>query len=228
MPHDFASGILIVGAIGALAGVYMAGRKLFGKKNQSVPSTVLRVLVGLLGLASVLWILSRPHFSATASHDSTHNPGITARGTTSTPNPIGELNGSATQSDPDSAASAPGETSRPAQPDMVLIATPAILACTVPVEPTDVPDGANATIEQMRAMRTLVITYDAATTAYINCVDSAMNDVMQQYRGVASASNLQTLKTFGVKTHNAAVDKDQALANRMNQQIRLFKAKRAS
>jgi hypothetical protein len=51
---------------------------------------------------------------------------------------------------------------------------------------------------------------------------------MRQYRGAASASNLQTLKTLGINLHNAAVDKDQALANRMNNQIRIFKAKRGS
>jgi hypothetical protein len=228
MQPELANGILVIGAIGVLAGACMAGRKLFGNKTQSVASTILWILVALLGLAAVVWILGWPHFSATAPYDSTHNPAITSSGTISPINPIGEPSGSATPPLPDSAASVSGEPSRPAQPDLVLIATSAILACAVPVEPTDIPDGANATIEQMRAMRNLVITYDAATTAYIKCVDSAVNDVTREYRGVASASNLQTLRAFGVKKHNAAVDQDQALANRMNQQIRLFKTKHAS
>jgi hypothetical protein len=227
MQHEFANGILVIGAIGVLAGAYMAGRKLFGNKTQSVANTILWFLVCLFSSAAVVWVLVWPHFSATAPYDSTHNPGITPSGTTSPNNPIGEPSATATQPLADSAAAVSGEPSRPAQPDLVLIATSAILACAVPVEPTEIPDGANATIEQMRAMRTLVITYDAATTAYIKCVDSAVNDVTREYRGVASAANLQTLRTFGVKMHNAAVDKDQALANRMNQQIRLFRAKHA-
>jgi hypothetical protein len=228
MPHELANGILVIAAIGVLAGAYMAGRKLFGNKTQSVASTILWLLVALFGLAAVVWILGGPHFSARVPYDGTHNPGITSSGTTSPINPIGEPSGSATQPLPESAAPVSGEPSRQGQPDLVLIATSAILACAVPVEPTDIPDGANATIEQMRAMRTLVITYDAATTAYIKCLDSAVNDVTREYRGVASASNLQSLRTFGVKKHNAAVDQDQALANRMNQQIRLYKSKHAS
>ena len=59
---------------------------------------------------------------------------------------------------------------------------------------------------------------------YSNCVDSTVNDVMRRYAGVASASDLQTLKSLGIKLHNSALDKDQALANRLNQQIRVFKA----
>jgi hypothetical protein len=228
MHHDFASGILVIGAIGVLAGAFMAGRRLFGKKTQSVASTILWILVGLFGLASVLWILAWPHVSATAPYESASKSGISASGTSSPTNPTSGPNGPAPQSVPDSAVSAPGGTSHPEQPDLVLLATSAILYCAVPLEPTDIPDGASASIEQMHAVRTSVFAYDAATTVYIRCVDSTVNEVMRQYRGVASASNLQTLKTLGINLHNAAVDKDQALANRMNKQIRIFKAKRGS
>lgn len=111
------------------------------------------------------------------------------------------------------------------RPDVVFSADTAFVDCAVPVEPAGIPDGATATIEQMRTAHAGVAAYDAATTAYVSCVDSAASRFAQQYRDVASKPNLQAVGTLAVTMHNAAVEKDRALADRLNRQIRVFKAR---
>ncbi len=112
-----------------------------------------------------------------------------------------------------------------AQPDVVLSAQSVFVACTVPAEPGDIPDGATATLEQMRSAHAGVSAYDAATTAYIHCLDSTASQFAQQYQDVASKPKLQAVTTLAVTLHNAAVEKDRALADRLNRQIRVFKAR---
>src|ERR1700691_2439815 len=196
MQLDFNSGVLAIAAIGGLAAMLISGFKIFRSKTQSRGATALWIVVGLFGVALIVWTVNRVYSAAEAR--------------------LGSASGAGT---------AAGETTSSAHPDLVFIATSALLTCVTPSEPTDLPDGANASIEQMRAARTTIIAYDAATTAYINCVDSTVNDITQRYQGAASASNLEALKSLAVKMHNEAVEKDQVVAERMNQQIRVFKAK---
>lgn len=207
MQPDFNSAILVIGAIAVLAALVMGGLRLFGNKTQTLAATTFWILMGVSGVAAVIWGITRTHLGAEALPDGTSKTAIAASRTTAPTTNSGD--GSA------------------AQPDLVLIATSEFLACVVPLESTGVPDGATASFGQMQAARATVIAYDAATTAYSNCVDSTVNDVVRRYAGVASTSDLQTLKSLGIKLHNSAVDKDQALANRLNQQIRVFKASAA-
>jgi hypothetical protein len=193
---DFNSGVLAIAAIGGLAAMLISGFKIFRNKAPSRGATALWILVGLFGVALIVWTVNRVYSAAEARLGSTSGAGTAA-----------------------------GETASSAHPDLVFIATSALLACVTPSEPTELPDGANASIEQMRTARTTIIAYDAATTTYTNCVDSTVNDITQRYQGVASASNLEAVKSLAVKMHNEAVEKDQAVAERMNQQIRIFKAK---
>ena len=196
MQLDFNNGILAIAAIGGLAAMLISGFKIFRNKTPSRGATALWILVGLFGVALIVWTVNRVYSAAEAR--------------------LGSASGAGT---------AAGETTSSAHPDLVFIATSALLTCVTPSEPTDLPDGVNASIEQMRAARTTIIAYDAATTAYINCVDSTVNEITQRYQGAASASNLEALKSLAVKMHNEAVEKDQVVAERMNQQIRVFKAK---
>ncbi|MFI4914436.1 MAG: hypothetical protein ACHQAR_04520 [Steroidobacterales bacterium] len=78
----------------------------------------------------------------------------------------------------------------------------------------------------MLAAQKAVKTYDAANTAYLGCLDSAADRLIRQYRGVSSQSDLNAVSALDNQIHNAAVDRDQALANSFNQQLRIFKARR--
>jgi|HubBroStandDraft_1064217.scaffolds.fasta_scaffold146561_2 hypothetical protein len=120
-------------------------------------------------------------------------------------------------------------TANPAsQPDPVLTADVAFNDCVLPPQPTDLPDGATASMPQMQQAHAAVAAYNEATNTYLKCVDAAVGRVAQQDQGAASSGSLRMVDSMGVTLHNAAVDKDRALANRFNQQIRIFKAKHGS
>jgi hypothetical protein len=135
------------------------------------------------------------------------------------------------ESSPRVSAAAVLETPTPnpaSQPDPVLTADVAFNNCVLPPQPTDLPDGATASMQQMQRAHAAVTAYNEATNTYLKCVDAAVGRVAQQDQRAASSGSLRLVDSMGVTLHNAAVDKDQALADRFNQQIRIFKAKHGS
>jgi len=112
----------------------------------------------------------------------------------------------------------------PATVDLAQSINAAILACPPTTEPP-MPDGARASREQMVEATSTFKAYDTATVAYTHCVDAAVERLAGQYAGVASAADIQQLKAFGISAHNTAVDQEQALADRLNEQVRIFKGK---
>jgi hypothetical protein len=110
------------------------------------------------------------------------------------------------------------------QIDAVALASSQLAACPLATAPK-VPDGATASLEQMNAARTAFQSYDAATNTYVKCVDSAVERLAGELRGGASPAELQRLEAFGSSAHNTAIDQEQAIADRLNGQIRAFKAR---
>lgn len=104
-----------------------------------------------------------------------------------------------------------------------LAAVPAYAACTYPRAPDRLPDGASSTVEEMVAAQKLVRQFDADITTYTAClqteVDAASKDP------AIDPERLKELDAMRLKKHNAAVDDAQALADRFNEQIRVFKAR---
>ncbi len=98
-------------------------------------------------------------------------------------------------------------------------------ACGAPSAPADVPDGATATTEQMVAAHATVKAFDEATTIYSQCVDSTAYQVNVQFKAVASGAEKDALSTLQTRLHNDAIDRDQALANKFNVQLRKYKAR---
>jgi len=128
---------------------------------------------------------------------------------------------------PPPAPSAPPVASSAAAPatvDLTQSINAAILACPPTTEPA-MPDGARASREQMVEATSAFKAYDTATVAYTHCVDGAVERLAGQYAGVASAADIQNLKAFGISAHNTAVDQEQALADRLNEQLRIYKGK---
>ena len=130
--------------------------------------------------------------------------------------------GSRTPATAPAVAPAPPVTSSPV--NLVGTASNALQACPTSTAPS-VPDGATASAEQMAAARTAFQAYDAATNSYAKCVDSAVDRIAKQSEGVASESDRQSLKTFGVRAHNTAIEQEQAIADKFNEQVRIYKAK---
>ena len=125
---------------------------------------------------------------------------------------------------PPVAVSSPAEAPPLAHAEPVPTAIAALQDCTAATPPSGVPDGSKASREQMLAARTAFQQYDAATNTFIQCVDQTIERVIQQFPQ-ASAAELDTLKTLRTGVHNTAVDQEQAFADQLNAQVRVFKTK---
>ena len=87
------------------------------------------------------------------------------------------------------------------------------------------PDGAIATREQMVAAHDTVKAFDEATTIYTQCLDTTAYQAGVQFKSVATSADTEAISALQTQLHNAAIDRDQALANRFNVQLRGFKAR---
>jgi hypothetical protein len=109
--------------------------------------------------------------------------------------------------------------------DMLKMTRVAFLACGAPAPPSDVPDGSTATREQMVAAHATVRAFDEATTIYTQCLDTTAYQAGVQFKAVATDADAAAVSALQVQLHNAAIERDQALANRFNVQLRRFKAR---
>lgn len=105
-------------------------------------------------------------------------------------------------------------------------------ACTAPQAPSSLPDGKTATVKEMLGAREVVKQYDAATNEYVACLQAegeAAGAQIDQDKGDAKEKEerKKKLAVEVVGKQNAAVDADNALAGRFNEQLRIFKARDA-
>jgi hypothetical protein len=107
--------------------------------------------------------------------------------------------------------------------------------CSYPPAPDHIPDGNTATMQEMVAGQKAVKEYDKAINAYVACLqlehDSAVSDAVKQAGGnkdklsKEQKDSLARDEAVEVQKHNAAIDQLQGVANRFNEQVRVFKAK---
>ncbi len=104
-------------------------------------------------------------------------------------------------------------------------------ACTYPTAPETIPDGNTATLDQMIAAQKAVRQFDQDIGAYTACLklenDAAMAQVDQNQETDAKKREEQKkeLERMQIQKHNAAVEADEQLAARFNEQLKVFKAK---
>jgi hypothetical protein len=108
--------------------------------------------------------------------------------------------------------------------ELVRAASTALEACSLPDVPA-VPNGSTVSLEEMEATTTAFKAYDAATRAYTQCVDSAVDRIARQSAALASEQDLQALNTFGARAHNIALEKEQANVDQFNEQLRDYKTR---
>jgi len=112
----------------------------------------------------------------------------------------------------------------PSAVDVVRRASSELSACPAFTAPP-LPNGTTASLEQMSAARATFQAYDAATNAYVACVDSTVDRVARQFAGTATEADIRALKSFRVRAHNEAIDQEQAIADQLNAQVRAYKAR---
>lgn len=92
----------------------------------------------------------------------------------------------------------------------------ATAACEYPPD-VALPDGAKASEAEMNAAAAVVKQYIADMDAYMACLDA-------EQTALPVEQQTPEAKSLHVKRHNAAVDAEEAIAARFNDQVKAFKA----
>jgi phage-related tail protein len=97
--------------------------------------------------------------------------------------------------------------------------------CTYPAAPAKLPDGASATLEEMVAGQKAVKDYDKSIKDYVDCIDKEVDDKIAKAGDKLKPEQKADMQKVEAQKHNAAIDQLQSVADRFNEQVKVFKAK---
>jgi hypothetical protein len=121
-------------------------------------------------------------------------------------------------------------TAAAAAPFLLALSMAADAACVYPQAPASLPNGNTATKDEMLAGQAAVKEYKKAVEeTYLPCLEQ------EKMAGVASldpadpdfAKKKEMLDQLQAKKHNAALDEEEAVAARWNEELKAFRAKSA-
>ena len=99
--------------------------------------------------------------------------------------------------------------------------------CPYPAAPANLPDGRTATLEEMVAGQKTVKEYDAAIKSYVDCIDKELDASIAKAGDTLKPQQKADMQKVEAQKHNAAIDQLQNVADRFNEQVKVFKAKNA-
>lgn len=108
-----------------------------------------------------------------------------------------------------------------------LSAAAAYADCPYPAAPEKLPDGATATLQDMLAGQKAVADYNKAVNDYVTCIDKEVGDKVAAGGDKLKPEQKADMQRVETQKHNAAIDKLQSVADRFNEQVKVFKAKAA-
>jgi hypothetical protein len=103
--------------------------------------------------------------------------------------------------------------------------------CSYPPPPDHLPDGNTATLQDMVEAQKAVKDYDKAINAYIACIQLERNDANAKLAKPGETPTAEQKKAMDdrerveVQKHNAAIDQLQSVADRFNEQVKVYKAR---
>jgi hypothetical protein len=106
-----------------------------------------------------------------------------------------------------------------------LTAAPVYADCPYPAAPTKIPDGASSTLEEMIAGQKAVNEYQKAINDYTTCIDKELDDSIAKAGDKLKPEQKADMQKVEAQKHNAAVDQLQSIADRFNEQVKVFKAR---
>jgi hypothetical protein len=116
----------------------------------------------------------------------------------------------------------------------VLSAGTAYADCSYPPPPDHLPDGNTATLQEMVEAQKTVKEYDKAINAYVACIQLERNDAVSKLAPKPGEKPtpdqkkaMDDMERVEVQKHNAAIDQLQSVADRFNEQVKVYKAKSA-
>jgi hypothetical protein len=107
----------------------------------------------------------------------------------------------------------------------VLTAAPVYADCPYPAAPNKLPDGATATMEDMLAGQKAVKEYDKTINEYVACIDKELQDSIDKAGDKLKPEQKADMQKVEAQKHNAAIDQEQSVADRFNEQVKVFKAR---
>jgi hypothetical protein len=106
-----------------------------------------------------------------------------------------------------------------------LSAAPAFADCPYPAAPTKIPDGATATLQEMLDGQKALQAYDKAINEYVACIDKELADKIAKAGDSLKPEQKSDMEKVEMQKHNAAIDQEQSVADRFNEQVKVFKAR---
>ena len=106
-----------------------------------------------------------------------------------------------------------------------LMAATAYADCPYPPAPDKLPDGASATLEEMIAGQKAVKAYDKAINDYVACIDRELDAAIANGGDQLKPQQKADMQHVEAQKHNAAIDQLQNIADRFNEQVKVFKAR---
>ena len=107
----------------------------------------------------------------------------------------------------------------------VLTSAPVYADCPYPAAPTKIPDGATASMDDMLAGQKAVKDYNKAINDYVACIDKELDDSIAKAGDKLKPEQKTDMQKVEAQKHNAAIDQEQAVADRFNEQVKVFKAR---
>src|SRR3979490_3308913 len=94
--------------------------------------------------------------------------------------------------------------------------------CPYPAAPDKLPDGSSATLEEVVAGQKAVRAYDKAITDYGSCIDHECGEPTKKAGDHPKPQQKSDLQHVEAQKHNAAIDQLQNIADRFNEQVKVF------
>jgi hypothetical protein len=116
----------------------------------------------------------------------------------------------------------------------VLSAGRAYADCSYPPPPDHIPDGNTASLQDMVDAQKAVKDYDKAINAYVSCIQLERDDALGKVAKPGDTPTAEQKKAMDdmrrveIQKHNAAIDQLQSIADRFNEQVKVYKAKSAA
>jgi hypothetical protein len=113
----------------------------------------------------------------------------------------------------------------------VLSAGTAYADCSYPTPPDHLPDGNTATLQEMVEAQKAVKQYDKDINAYVACIQLERNDAVGKIAKPGEKPTpdqkkaMDDMERVEIQKHNAAIDQLQSIADRFNEQVKVYKAK---
>ena len=102
---------------------------------------------------------------------------------------------------------------------------PAMADCAYPKKPSDPPNGAQATQQEMVAAMRATKQFDADVKTYQTCLDSETQEMIAALGDKATAEEIERVKEKQVTKQNTAYEDATKVAEAFNVQLRAFKSR---